>query len=128
MTDASSTVIPPTVPLPLSEPLTEEGGRALVADWQQSGQSCATYCAQRGLRTQRLLYWRQRLGVAPRKPAPPASATGVSLAAGFVELVPESPRSDGMIEVVCSGGVVVRLPMGSRPEAIRQVVDALRMR
>ncbi len=41
-----------------------EDGRALVAAWQASGLSPREFAAKRGVPTQRISYWRLRLGVA----------------------------------------------------------------
>ena len=49
--------IPPT-----TDPLDEEGGRALVEAWRVSGMSGAAFCRLHNLRGQRLHYWRERLG------------------------------------------------------------------
>ncbi len=49
-------------PLPTTDPLDEDGGRALVESWRASGLSGAAFCRANSLRPQRLHYWRERLG------------------------------------------------------------------
>jgi hypothetical protein len=123
MTDDVDAVIPGT-----HDPLDEVGGRALVEAWLASGLSGAAFCRERNLRTQRLHYWRERLGypikvvggrgssVVP--PRPPSS--------GFVQVVvgPSSSVSSPYVDIVV-GDAVVRVRSGFDAVLVREVVRAL---
>lgn len=86
---------------PMTDPLDEAGGRALVEAWRASGLSGAAFCRERNLRAQRLHYWRERLGYpikvvgGGRSSAVPPSSSPLSLSEGFVQVVvsPSSPAS-----------------------------------
>jgi len=83
--------------------LSIDQARALVAEFQTSGLSQAAFCREKGLRKQRLSYWRQRLAE--------QSATDEPAAQGFVaiEMQPTS-SGNGMWRVVVADGVEVWCP------------------
>jgi hypothetical protein len=112
-----------------NDPLDEAGGRALVEAWRSSGLSGAAFCRERNLRTQRLHYWRERLGypikvvggcrssVVP--PSPLSSEGFVQVVAGPSPSVPSTS-----VDIVV-GGAVVRVRPGFDAALLRDVVQAL---
>ena len=93
-----------------------EDGRALVAAWQASGLSPREFAAQRGVPTQRISYWRLRLGVA--QPGDTASA--------FVQVPsPDRPRQSGCV-VEWPDGLRLHFGDGVEPDALRAIVAAVR--
>jgi len=93
-----------------------EDGRALVAAWQASGLSPREFAAKRGVPTQRISYWRLRLGVA--QPGDTASA--------FVQVPsPERPRQAGCV-VEWPDGLRLHFGDGVEPDALRAIVAAVR--
>ena len=93
-----------------------EDGRALVAAWQASGLSPREFAAKRGVPTQRISYWRLRLGVA--QPGDTASA--------FVQVPsPERPRQAGCV-VEWPDGLRLHFGDGVEPDALPAIVAAVR--
>lgn len=97
-----------------------DDGRALVAAWQSSGLSMRAFASQRGVKTQRLSYWRLRLS----KTAASQSDSG----GAFIE-VPQStvPASRGVDCVVeWPDGMRLHVGIGADATALRGLVVALR--
>ena len=115
--------IPPT-----TDPLDEEGGRALVEAWRVSGMSGAAFCRLHNLRGQRLHYWRERLGypikvVGDRSCAPGARPPTTD---GFVQVVVRAPSEQPSTHVdIVVGGAVIRVGSDFDADLLRRVVDVL---
>ena len=116
------------------ELLDETSGRALVEAWLASGLNGAEFCRGRNLRTQRLHYWRERLGypirVAGEPSSTPRRSSSVGRAAvaeGFVQVVvgDASPSVTTYVDVVV-GGASLRVHAGFDAALVRSVVQALR--
>jgi hypothetical protein len=120
--------IPPT-----TDPLDESGGRALVEAWRASGLTGAAFCRERNIRTQRLQYWRERLGY-PIKVAGHRSDRGVVSPAppttdGFVQVVVSGPPSPVTTYVdIVVGAAFIRVHPGFDGGFLRSVVEALTAR
>jgi hypothetical protein len=114
---------------PTTDPLDEEGGRALVEAWRASGQSGAAFCRIRGLRPQRLHYWRERLGypikVLRAASVPTSMPMPAPEASGFVQMVVRAPSPTTNVEIMV-GGTVIRVQPGFDAAMLRSVVSALR--
>ncbi len=114
---------------PTTEPLDEAGGRALVESWRASGLSGAAFCRTHNLRSQRLHYWRERLGYPIKVVRTPTVASSVGSPApeqsGFVQMVIRTPSATTDVEIVI-GGAVIRVRPGFDPEMLRSLVAALR--
>lgn len=97
-----------------------EEGRALIAAWQASGLSQHAFAAERGVRKQRIGYWRRRLRSEPRPPVAAEPATA------FVQVpAPERPVLGGWVVEWPDG---MRLHVGTIADVavLRAVVSALR--
>lgn len=95
-------------------------GRALVAAWESSGMSMRAFAAQRGVRTQRLSYWRLRLSTTAA--APPDSG------AAFIEvpLVATRAPHGGDCMVEWPDGMRLHFGTGIDATALRGLVTVLR--
>ena len=106
------------------QPLDEASGRALVEAWRVSGLSCASYCRQHDMRSQRLNYWRERLGY-PIKTQDGGRTIDVQpptrVASGFVQVVVADVRPTSDVGIVV-GGALIRVERGFDPELLRAVV------
>lgn len=96
-------------------------GRALVAAWQSSGMSMRAFAAQRGVRTQRLSYWRLRVSSASVSPSDSGAA--------FVEVPHVATHAargvDCMVE--WPDGMRLHIGTGIDATALRGLVTALRV-
>jgi len=117
-------------PLPTTDALDEDGGRALVESWRASGLTGAAFCRQRNLRPQRLHYWRERLGYPMRivRTGSPRTADVPSApeSSGFVQVVVHAPASAPTDVEIVVGDVVIRIRPGFDPVMLRSLVSALR--
>jgi hypothetical protein len=117
----------PAQPPTTDQPLDEVRGRALVEAWRVSGLSCAAYCRQHDLRSQRLNYWRERLGY-PIKALGEGRTTEdqppTKVASGFVQVVVNDVRPTSDVGIVV-GGALIRVERGFDPVLLRAVVAAL---
>lgn len=95
-------------------------GRALVAAWESSGLSLRAFSIQRGVRPQRIAYWRLRL--APK--ARDESAT--TFAGAFVQVPAMAPRPLAGCVVEWPDGMRLHVGSGMEAAALRSVVAALR--
>jgi hypothetical protein len=114
---------------PITEPLDESSGRALVEAWRSSGLNGASYCRQHDIRPQRLHYWRERLGY-PIKVVGEARRTTVACPPavhGFVQMVvgERSASRTTAIEIIVDGAVV-RVHADADMVLLRTIVHALR--
>ena len=99
------------------QPLDEVSGRALVEAWRVSGLSCAAYCRQHDMRSQRLNYWRERLGYPIKtlsggrtiEDQPPTK-----VASGFVQVMVIDLRPTTQVGIVV-GGALMRVEQGFDP-------------
>ena len=117
----------PSRPPTTDQPLDEVSGRALVEAWWASGLSGAAYCRLHDLRSQRLNYWRERLGY-PMKILGGGRMTGdqppTKVASGFVQVVVDDVRPTSDVGIVV-GGALIRVERGFDPTLLRAVVAAL---
>jgi hypothetical protein len=81
----------------------EQFWRQTIAAWQESGQSVRAFCAARGVSEATFFARRRELadGGLSQRPAEPAPAP---------QCVPVKVVPDPTVEVVLSGGLVVRVP------------------
>lgn len=90
--------------------------RALLGEWARSGLSAAAFARRAGVSCWTLYSWRK------------ARRRAGDLRAGFVELsavrAPESPVH-GALELVLSGGQVIRVADGFDATTLRRLVAAL---
>ena len=89
--------------------------RAALSELARSGESAAEFARSRGFSTQRIHYWKKRLGATSAVP-------------GFVPVrlpvVAPSTMAPGMIEIV-SSGVTVRVREDLDVEHVARIVEAL---
>ena len=107
--------------------------RRQVAAWRRSGQSVRAYCAAEGLSEPSFYAWRRVLVERDRRGGTKAirggsADNGAVRDSGSlfvpVRLVEESPPA-AAVEVVLSGGRVVRVAAGFAAQTLREVVAAL---
>jgi len=87
-----------------SRPWTEDEGRQVIEAWSESGQTVAEFARQKGLKSKRVYWWRERLGAAPE------ALGGVEVGGELAPLVP----------------VVVRVPTEQPPGMSVPVAVSLR--
>jgi hypothetical protein len=88
--------------------------RDLIDRWKASGQSIAAFCAGHRVSQATFYSWRQRLAASARSATPPAPTFAP------VRVVPDSTA-----EVVLPSGLIVRVPVGTDPAAVAQLVAVL---
>jgi hypothetical protein len=97
-----------------------------VQQWEQSGQTAATFAAEWGINPRTLTYWKWRLG---KERAAVLGAGTERTPAEFVEVTPPASTwwtsGSERIEIVIDDRVVVRVPEAFDAETLRRVVDAL---
>lgn len=95
-------------------------GRALVAAWESSGLSLRAFSIQRGVRPQRVAYWRLRL-------APKARDASTATSAGaFVQVPTMAPRPPTGCVVEWPDGMRLHIGSGMDAAVLRPIVAALR--
>lgn len=95
-------------------------GRALVAAWESSGLSLRAFSVQRGVRPQRVAYWRLRL-------APKARDESAATSEGaFVQVPTMAPRLLAGCVVEWPDGMRLHVGSGMDAAALRPIVAALR--
>jgi len=92
-------------------------GRAVLDDWQRSGESLAAFARRRGVQEQRLRYWVARR--AEERGAGPPRFHRVHLTDAV------RPREDDWIEIVVEAGHVVRVPPGFGAADLQRVLAVL---
>lgn len=101
----------------------------LLKEWRASGESAAAFCRRRGLRPQKLSYWKRVLGVSA---GPVRRTRGRGSMAGLVPvrlLAGAGAGVDGRcLEIHLVNGERVLFPEGGSIEALREVVGLLRAR
>lgn len=95
-------------------------GRALVAAWASSGLSLRAFSIQRGVRPQRVAYWRLRLAPKARDEST-ATSDGV-----FVQVPAPAPRPLAGCVVEWPDGMRLHVGGGMEAAALRSIVAALR--
>lgn len=93
---------------------TLEAGRELMRRWRESGQSAQEFCREHGIPSQRLGYWRSRLGENGVKEAGPQ----------FVAVRVREAASEAAIQVVLRSGRLVRVHGAVDSETVRAVIEA----
>jgi transposase-like protein len=94
-------------------PKLEGRWRDLIARWERSDLTVRDFCADHGVSEPSFYAWRRELTA--RAAAEPAVPT----------FVPVRVAPAAIIEVVLTTGVVVRVPAGSDPAVVAQLVTAL---
>src|SRR4051794_31528522 len=89
--------------------------RATIDAWKRSGQTVNAFCRARRLTRSNFDRWRRILAAEPTLPPPPPPPA----------FVPVRVVAEPMVEVVLRSGVVVRLPLGTAPEAVTRLVAAV---
>ena len=101
-------------------------GRALVQQWQSSGQSPVQFCQERGVAVHRLRYWRRRIEEEPARDGQLSEeffALGVASRAEARAIA----RSDdsGVLEIRATDSVLVRVPLTAGHEVFVQTLRAV---
>lgn len=89
--------------------------RAAIDAWKRSGQTINAFCRARKLTRSNFDRWR-RILAAERGASPPGPVPA---------FVPLRVVAEPIVEVVLLSGIVVRLPLGSPPEAVTRLVAAV---
>lgn len=90
---------------------TEEDARRVMAAWKRSGETVAAFARREGLCTQRVYWWRDRLGLHDDEAAS-AQRAMASLAPAFVPVtvgVPEGGGRSAAVTVVVGEGLRVEV-------------------
>ena len=101
--------------------------RALLEGWQRSGESAAAFCRRRGIRPQKLSYWKRVLGLS--KP-PTRRRRRAARRVGFVpvRLVDSAAGRAGGLEIALAGGDRLVVGDGVSRELLRDALLLLRER
>jgi hypothetical protein len=97
---------------------TEDEARSALAELARSGESAATFARSRGFSSQRVYYWKKRLGDSPAVPA--------FVPVRWPVAAPTSGATPS-IEII-SGGIAVRVREDLDVEHLARIVDALASR
>jgi hypothetical protein len=89
--------------------------RVTIDAWKRSGQTINAFCRDRKLTRSNFDRWRRILAAEPGESHPSPSSA----------FVPLRVVAEPMAEVVFLSGIVVRLPLGSAPEAVTRLVAAV---
>jgi hypothetical protein len=98
---------------------------ALVEGWRRSGQSAAVFCRRRGIKPQRLSYWKRVLGIA--RPVVRRRSSR-RRADRFVPVRLVGAGSTGALEIHLTSGDRVVIHEGSSRELLREALAVLRER
>lgn len=107
-----------------------------IEQWAASGLTSEQFAAQEGINARTLAHWKWRLGKEARKRAsrprssrPAGDKRETAPAPTFVELAPSAVLVAGEpIEIVTTGGEVVRVPVGFDDETLTRVLAVLEAR
>jgi transposase-like protein len=94
-----------------SQRWTEEDARQVMAAWKRSGETVAAFARREGLCTQRVYWWRDRLGLNHDEVAIAQSATA-SLVPAFLPVTVRAPVREGRstaVTVVVGDGLRVEV-------------------
>jgi hypothetical protein len=102
----------------------ENAGRmtALVEQWRESGQTLSAFARAKGVTRDKLVYWRRRLRVAPRRRRR-GPREGITFAP--VAVMPGSGASPA-VEVTLPGGVRLAFGSSATRELVSAVIEGLR--
>ncbi len=95
---------------------------ALVERWRESGQTLSAFARAQGVTRDKLVYWRRRLRVAPRRRGREVRET---ITFAPVAVMPGSGASPA-VEVTLPGGVRLAFGSGATPELVAAVLEGLR--
>jgi hypothetical protein len=120
----------------LLNPSKEQYWRRLLHQWRNSGLSIRAFCHDRSVSEPSFYAWRRTLAERDAATPPPASAAPRRATALFapVRLIDAAPVAatgppadtpPALLEVLCRGGRIVRVPTGYDPAAVRALVAAL---
>ena len=96
------------------DPELERFWRRSIAERERSGLSVREHCVRHGVKEANFYAWRREIAKRDRA------------IAAAVKFVPLHVRSDAIIEVVLSAGVIVRVPVGAEATSVAELVAALR--
>ena len=106
----------------------ERQWRGLLRKQKRSGQSVRAFCRERGLKEASFYHWRQKIEQRDRE----VHATRSAASALAPVVVVDAPNCDAKnsavsmaIEILFSGGTIVRVPSGSTSEQLGMVLDVL---
>jgi transposase-like protein len=112
-------------------PATDERRTAmfdLVRRWRESGAAARAFAQEHGVTPWTLYYWRQRLATEERPARQPSRRSRVrpkKTTLVPVRIVPED--TSGALELILTTGDRVRVPATVAVDALRRVVQILRM-
>ena len=115
-----STALPMNRPARRRKRLTEAQGFALVEAWKESGRSVEQFCTERGIRPERLDFWRRR----QKRAKGDARSRDVVVIPFDVGREPEVPVTAmaPWIEIAAPVGLVVRVPLNVSRQLIGEVL------
>ena len=95
----------------------ESDGRAALAAFGASGLTCAAFRRETGISTQRLKWWRRRLGE--------ATEPGSKIEFVPVEVTPSTSASAEAVMEIVLGEIRVRVGPSFDPDALRRLLEVL---
>jgi hypothetical protein len=99
------------------DPKSEHRWRDLIARWKRSGISVCDFCTDQGVSESSFFAWKRELAARDQVVTPATTS--------MPTFVPVRVAPSATIEVVLRSGVVVRVPVGTDPLAVAQLVAAL---
>ena len=96
--------------------------RALVERWRESGQTLSAFARAQGVTRDKLVYWRRRVRVAPRRRD---RGRREEITFAPVEVMSAS-MSSLAVEVILPGGVRLAFGSGASAELVAAVLEGLR--
>jgi hypothetical protein len=102
------------------DPTKETRWRALLSEWQASGEGVRDFCERHGLSEQNFYRWRRVLAERPARPA-----SDLSGPPRFLAVALESSRPHRRIEVLLASGQRVGVEPGFDPATLAQVIAVL---
>ena len=106
----------------------ERQWRGLITEQRQSGESVRAFCRSRELREASFYHWRQKIERRDREVHVTRSAASALAPVVVVDVPSGDAKSSAVsatIEIVFSGGTIVRVPSGSTSEQLGMVFDTL---
>src|SRR5262249_52599474 len=116
------------------DPIREKFWRRTIRQQQRSGLTVRAFCLREGLKDGAFRWWRQALARRDREASAatsadrdgePTEAAPAFLPVRVVDLKVASPRVAPPIEIVLPTGPTVRVPSGSDPRTLGQVLALL---
>ena len=99
------------------DPKLERRWRDLITRWERSDLTIRDFCSDHRISEPSFYAWRRELATRDRAATPATAA--------IPTFVPVRVASPTVIEVVLPTGVVVRVPIGTDPPTVAQLVAAL---